>query len=121
MSAPGAVSASGTAPAPDAVTAPSKRPVAGATVVPGTRTVVALASADGGDGIPGCDRNRGRDDGEPGVPARSRAPHDHAPGITGGGPPGIMGRAAAPPLVRLAVQGPEPATPTPVELSVLRV
>lgn len=102
-------------------TATSDRSLPRAAAVPDMRNVVARASTDRDAGIPGCDRNRDHGGDQPGVPARSRAAHDHVPGIAGSGPPGIAPREAAPPALRIAVRGPEPATPTPVELSVLRV
>ncbi|WP_405389582.1 hypothetical protein OG596_17690 [Streptomyces sp. NBC_01102] len=85
--------------------------------VPASGPVVA-AAAD--TGIPGCDRNRDQDGSDPVLPARTRAAHDLAPGPVAAGLPAAAGRAC-PPAVRLAVRGPRPATPTPVELSVLRV
>ncbi|MEK8144283.1 hypothetical protein NKH18_27750 [Streptomyces sp. M10(2022)] len=67
---------------------------ADAASVPGSDTVAVVAAdtvdaspADGKTGIPGCDRNRGHDGGEPGVPARARTSHDHAPSLTGWGCP----------------------------------
>ncbi|MFD9501017.1 hypothetical protein [Streptomyces sp. NPDC060035] len=85
----------------------------------GTGTVRAVSAA-GNTGIPGCDRNRDHDGTDPVLPARTRAPHDQAPGPAAGGLP-ATDRGRVPLPVRLAVRGPGPATPTPVELSVLRV
>lgn len=84
-----------------------------------TATTVTAPASDGG--IPGCDRSRDHDDGEPGLPARSRVPHDQATGLAGWSRPADTGRGPADPLGRVATRGPEPATPGPVELSVLRV
>ncbi|MFD4031286.1 hypothetical protein ACFWVP_12345 [Streptomyces sp. NPDC058637] len=84
--------------------------------VPVSGPVVA-AAAD--TGIPGCDRNRDHEGSDPVLPARTRAAHDLAPGPVAAVLP-AAGRDR-PPAVRLAVRGPRPATPTPVELSVLRV
>ncbi|MFD4690295.1 hypothetical protein [Streptomyces sp. NPDC058463] len=86
----------------------------------GTGTVQAVAAA-GNTGIPGCDRNRDHDGTDPVLPVRTRAPHDQAPGPAAVGLPAATDRARVPLPVRLAVRGPGPATPTPVELSVLRV
>ncbi|MFE2018098.1 hypothetical protein ACFW9O_08625 [Streptomyces sp. NPDC059499] len=91
-----------------------------ATTAAGTGTLPAVAAA-GNTGIPGCDRNRDHDGTHPVLPARTRAPHDQAPGPAAVGLPAVTDRARVTLPVRLAVRGPRPATPTPVELSVLRV
>lgn len=93
-----------------------------ATADPGTGTgTVLAATAAGTTGIPGCDRNRDHDGTDPVLPVRTRAPYDQAPGPAAGGLPAATDRGRVPSPVRLAVHGPGPATPTPVELSVLRV
>ncbi|MDQ0794992.1 hypothetical protein [Streptomyces sp. B1I3] len=89
---------------------------AAAAAGPVTAEVVAAA---GDTGIPGCDRTRDHDGSGPALPARPHAAHDQAPGPAVGGPPAATGRGHA--AERVAVRGPGPATPTPVELSVLRV
>ncbi|MET7368455.1 hypothetical protein ABZS61_21890 [Streptomyces sp. NPDC005566] len=86
----------------------------------GTGSVPAVTAA-GNTGIPGCDRNSDHDGTGPVLPARTRAPHDQAPGPAAVGLPAVTDRARVPLPVRLAPRGPGPATPTPVELSVLRV
>ncbi|WP_328904916.1 hypothetical protein OG230_18985 [Streptomyces sp. NBC_00234] len=80
-----------------------------------------VVAADSGRGVPGCGRDGGHDGTEPGAPVRGRAAHDQAPGLAEWGLPAATGAGPAEPLVRVAVTGPEPATPTPIELSVLRV
>jgi hypothetical protein len=103
---------------------PATATTADAAPVRSAGTTVAATPSDGNygnTGIPGCDRNRDPDGGGPGVPARSRVLPDHVPSLAGWGPAAVTGRGPAHPLVRTAVRGPEPATPGPVELSVLRV
>ncbi|MGP3635897.1 hypothetical protein ACTU45_21485 [Streptomyces sp. 24-1644] len=80
-----------------------------------------VAAADG-QGVPGCGRDSGHDGTEPAGPVRGRAPYDQAPGLAAWGlPAATTGAGPAESLVRIAVRGPEPATPSPIELSVLRV
>ncbi|MEU8677228.1 hypothetical protein [Streptomyces sp. NPDC048560] len=81
-----------------------------------------IVAAAGGEDAPGCGRDRDHDGTEPAGPVRGRAVHDQAPGLAGWGlPAGLAGAGPAQPPARIAVRGPEPATPGPVELSVLRV
>ncbi|MGW4631100.1 hypothetical protein [Streptomyces rubiginosohelvolus] len=69
--------------------------------------------------VPGCGKLRDHD-GEPAVPSRARSAHDHAPGLAPWGLPAATGALPAePPPIR--ARAPLPYTPTPVELSVLRV
>ncbi|MFF2864210.1 hypothetical protein ACFVSX_30565 [Streptomyces rubiginosohelvolus] len=69
--------------------------------------------------VPGCGKLRDHD-GEPAVPSRARSAHDHAPGLAPWGLPAATGALPAePPPIR--ARAPLPHTPTPVELSVLRV
>ncbi|MFH9611524.1 hypothetical protein [Streptomyces sp. NPDC017448] len=70
--------------------------------------------------VPGCGKLRDHD-GEPAVPSRARGGHDQAPGLAPWGLPAATGAPSAesPPGVR--ARAPAPYTPTPVELSVLRV
>ncbi|MFJ4962697.1 hypothetical protein ACIP6P_09620 [Streptomyces sp. NPDC088729] len=71
--------------------------------------------------IPGCGPRGGHDGGEPAVPSRGRAAHDQAPGLAPWGLPAATGAPSAEPPPGIRVRFPVPATPTPVELSVLRV
>lgn len=71
--------------------------------------------------VPGCGKGTTRDGIEPGVPVRARVAHGQAFGPAGWGLPAAAGQGSAEPLVRVGLRGPEPAGPTPVELSVLRV
>ncbi|QNE75985.1 hypothetical protein F0344_16305 [Streptomyces finlayi] len=81
-----------------------------------------IVAAGGGEGVPGCGRDTGHDGTEPAGPVRGRAAHDQAPGLaTWGLPATTTGAGPAEPPLRIAARGPEPATPGPVELSVLRV
>ncbi|MFI7327841.1 hypothetical protein ACIBQ3_24830 [Streptomyces rubiginosohelvolus] len=69
--------------------------------------------------VPGCGKLRDHD-GEPAVPSRARSAHDHAPGLAPWGLPAATGALPTePPPIR--ARAPLPYTPTPVELSVLRV
>ncbi|MFE6663893.1 hypothetical protein ACFVFH_10040 [Streptomyces sp. NPDC057697] len=70
--------------------------------------------------VPGCRKTR-KQDGEPALPGRARAAYDQAPGLAGWGLPATTGQGPVHPPVRLKLRAPEPAAPTPVELSVLRV
>ncbi|MGW8883485.1 hypothetical protein [Streptomyces sp. NPDC055749] len=93
-----------------------------ATPAPTGSTVVAVAGpAADGSRAPGCGKGRNHDGTEPAVPTRGRAAHDQAPGLAAWGLPAATGAGPAEPLVRVTMRGPVPATPTPIELSVLRV
>ncbi|MFC9031263.1 hypothetical protein [Streptomyces arboris] len=75
---------------------------------------------DAGAPVPGC-REPGDHDSEPAVPTRARAAYDQAPGLAPWGLPAATGALPAEPPSGIRVRAPVPATPTPVELSVLRV
>ncbi|MFE6983459.1 hypothetical protein [Streptomyces griseus] len=77
-------------------------------------------AADAGTPVPGCGKLRDHD-GEPAVPSRARAAYDHAPGLAPWGLPAATGALSAEPPPGIRVRAPLPVTPTPVELSVLRV
>ncbi|WP_437114444.1 hypothetical protein [Streptomyces cyaneofuscatus] len=79
-----------------------------------------VEASDGGAPVPGC-REPGDHDSEPAVPTRARAAYDQAPGLAPWGLPAATGALAAEPPPGIRVRAPVPATPTPVELSVLRV
>ncbi|MFW3473432.1 hypothetical protein ACN24M_19360 [Streptomyces microflavus] len=79
-----------------------------------------MEALDAGTPVPGC-REPGDHDSEPGVPTRARAAHDQAPGLAPWGLPVVTGALPAVPPPGLRARAPVPATPTPVELSVLRV
>ncbi|MGY3681619.1 hypothetical protein [Streptomyces sp. TE33382] len=112
----GAAAVSG-ADASDAVSALSA--VSG---VPAADDTAVLAGEDrGGPGIPGCGKKRNHDGTEPAAPVRARALNDQAPGLVQWGLPAAIGQEPARALVRIRLCAPAPATPTPVELSVLRV
>ncbi|WP_435856677.1 hypothetical protein, partial [Streptomyces parvus] len=70
--------------------------------------------------VPGCGKLRDHD-GEPAVPSRARSAHDHAPGLAPWGLPAATGALPAEPPPGIRARAPVPCTPTPVELSVLRV
>nr|WP_202521578.1 hypothetical protein [Streptomyces sp. SID5614] len=70
--------------------------------------------------VPGCGKLRDHD-GEPAVPSRARSAHDHAPGLAPWGLPAATGALPAEPPPGIRARAPLPYTPTPVELSVLRV
>ncbi|MFD5690651.1 hypothetical protein [Streptomyces rubiginosohelvolus] len=70
--------------------------------------------------VPGCGKLRDHD-GEPAVPSRARSAHDHAPGLAPWGLPVATGALPAEPPPGIRARAPLPYTPTPVELSVLRV
>ncbi|MEU0162713.1 hypothetical protein ABZ154_28885 [Streptomyces sp. NPDC006261] len=97
-------------------------PVAEAVTVPVAESAPAplVEAFDAGTPVPGC-REPGDHDGEPAVPARARAAYDQAPGLAPWGLPAATGAPAAEPPPGIRVRAPVPATPTPVELSVLRV
>ncbi|MEU0620469.1 hypothetical protein ABZ329_06350 [Streptomyces rubiginosohelvolus] len=80
-----------------------------------------VAEASGGRApVPGCGKLRDHD-GEPAVPSRARSAHDHAPGLAPWGLPAATGALPAEPPPGIRARAPLPYTPTPVELSVLRV
>ncbi|MET8880685.1 hypothetical protein [Streptomyces rubiginosohelvolus] len=70
--------------------------------------------------VPGCGKLRDHD-GEPAVPTRARSAYDHAPGLAPWGLPAATGALPAEPPPGIRARAPVPYTPTPVELSVLRV
>ncbi|MFC8655890.1 hypothetical protein ACFUCT_11950 [Streptomyces parvus] len=70
--------------------------------------------------VPGCGKLRDHD-GEPAVPSRARSAHDHTPGLAPWGLPAATGALPAEPPPGIRARAPVPYTPTPVELSVLRV
>ncbi|CAM5673713.1 hypothetical protein SCALM49S_10014 [Streptomyces californicus] len=76
-------------------------------------------AADAGTRVPGCGKFRDHD-GEPALPSRARAGHDLAAGLAPWGLPEAGAPSAAPPA-QIRGRAPAPYTPTPVELSVLRV
>ncbi|MFF9080330.1 hypothetical protein ACF1BR_11675 [Streptomyces rubiginosohelvolus] len=79
------------------------------------------AEASGGRApVPGCGKLRDHD-GEPAIPSRARSAHDHAPGLAPWGLPVATGALPAEPPPGIRARAPLPYTPTPVELSVLRV
>ncbi|MFD5905384.1 hypothetical protein ACFV6B_08340 [Streptomyces microflavus] len=101
-------------------------PEAAAVTVREAVTVSAAAPApvmealDAGTPVPGCGKP-GDHDSEPGVPTRARGAYDQAPGLAPWGLPAATGALPAEPPPGIRVRAPVPATPTPVELSVLRV
>lgn len=112
------------APAPSAPAASASVPSAsapGATGVRDTPSVpVADEAAHAGTPVPGCGKLRDHD-GEPAVPSRARSAHDQAPGLAPWGLPAATGALPAEPPPGTRARAPAPYTPTPVELSVLRV
>ncbi|MEU6952394.1 hypothetical protein [Streptomyces sp. NPDC045714] len=116
------------APAPSAavpaVSAPSASvPSAfapGTTGVRDTPSALVAQAADAGTPVPGCGKLRDHD-GEPAVPSRARSAHDQAPGLAPWGLPAATGALPAEPPPGTRARAPAPYTPTPVELSVLRV
>ncbi|MFH9556212.1 hypothetical protein ACH4K7_07575 [Streptomyces globisporus] len=85
----------------------------------GAHAPVAEASGERAP-APGCGKLRDHD-GEPAVPTRARSAHDHAPGLAPWGLPAATGALPAEPPPGIRARAPLPYTPTPVELSVLRV
>ncbi|OKJ46978.1 hypothetical protein [Streptomyces sp. CB02115] len=77
-------------------------------------------AADAGTPVPGCGKLRDHD-GEPAVPSRARSAYDQAPGLAPWGLPVATGALPAEPPPGMRARAPAPYTPTPVELSVLRV
>ncbi|MEU0356937.1 hypothetical protein [Streptomyces cyaneofuscatus] len=88
--------------------------------VTATEPAPVVEAFDAGTPVPGC-RRPGDHDSEPAVPTRARAAHDQAPGLAPWGLPAATGALPAEPPSGIRVRAPVPATPTPVELSVLRV
>ncbi|MFJ5050252.1 hypothetical protein [Streptomyces sp. NPDC088719] len=106
------------APAPSASVAPASAP---ATTGVRDASPAPVAEAAGADTpVPGCGKLRDHD-GEPAVPARARSAHDQAPGLAPWGLPAATGALPAEPPPGTRARAPAPYTPTPVELSVLRV
>lgn len=77
-------------------------------------------AADADTPVPGCGKLRDHD-GEPAVPSRARSAYDQAPGLAPWGLPVATGAPPAEPPPGMRARAPAPYTPTPVELSVLRV
>ncbi|MFE9380534.1 hypothetical protein [Streptomyces sp. NPDC006855] len=97
--------------APEAATRAASEAVTGA----------AVAEAAGERApVPGCGKLRDHD-GEPAVPSRARSSHDHVPGLASWGLPAATGAPSAEPTPGIRARAPVPYTPTPIELSVLRV
>ncbi|MDG9688178.1 hypothetical protein QC334_36545 [Streptomyces sp. DH18] len=77
-------------------------------------------AADADTSVPGCGKLRDHD-GEPAVPSRARSAYDQVPGLAAWGLPVATGALPAEPPPGMRARAPAPYTPTPVELSVLRV
>ncbi|MFC9245068.1 hypothetical protein ACFT7S_13855 [Streptomyces sp. NPDC057136] len=92
-----------------------------ASVTPAAGSYPIVAAAADGQGVPGCGRDSDHDGTEPAGPVRGRAAHDQAPGLATWDLPAATGAGPAETLERIAGRGPEPATPSLIELSVLRV
>ncbi|MFD4238613.1 hypothetical protein [Streptomyces sp. NPDC058542] len=92
----------------------------GTTGVRDTPSAPVARAADAGTPVPGCGKLRDHD-GEPAVPSRARSAHDQAPGLAPWGLPAATGALPAEPPPGTRARAPAPYTPTPVELSVLRV
>ncbi|MEU9710814.1 hypothetical protein AB0E21_19695 [Streptomyces sp. NPDC047967] len=124
--APGRAEAEGTAPDrtrhrghPRAVTGAAPEAVTRAAPEAVTGPAVAEAAGERAP-VPGCGKLRDHD-GEPAVPSRARSSHDHVPGLASWGLPAATGAPSAEPTPGIRARAPVPYTPTPVELSVLRV
>ncbi|MYT38764.1 hypothetical protein GTY66_22350 [Streptomyces sp. SID8356] len=120
----GPVAASSAAGSPSPVAA-SARTTAGSTAAVRVATTVVPApvveASDTGTRVPGCGKLRDHE-GEPAVPTRARAAYDQAPALAPWGlPPATTGALSAEEPAGIRARAPAPATPTPVELSVLRV
>ncbi|MFI5744056.1 hypothetical protein ACIA9I_37540 [Streptomyces anulatus] len=85
-----------------------------------TRAKPQAPVADADTPVPGCGKLRDHD-GEPAVPSRARSAYDQAPGLAPWGLPVATGALPAEPPPGMRARAPAPYTPTPVELSVLRV
>ncbi|MDQ0985439.1 hypothetical protein [Streptomyces sp. V2I9] len=119
--ATGAVHGSAPDPATGAADASAPGSASGAVSVSRPAAVEAAdTDADAGGPVPGCGKLRDHD-GEPAVPSRVRAGHDQAPGLAPWGMPAATGASPAEPPPGMRARAPAPYTPTPVELSVLRV
>ncbi|MFJ4828260.1 hypothetical protein ACIP5L_33875 [Streptomyces bacillaris] len=127
---PVAASSAAGSPSPVAVSA-RETPEATAGSTAGASTAVRVATtvvpapvveaADADTRVPGCGKLRDHE-GEPAVPTRARAAYDQAPGLAPWGlPPATTGALSAEEPSGIRARAPAPATPTPVELSVLRV
>ncbi|WP_432149281.1 hypothetical protein [Streptomyces sp. bgisy029] len=114
-----ATGAAAPAPAAPAPAAPAPAPAVKA-VDAGTPATAVRAAAAPDPGVPGCGKP-GDHDSEPAVPARARGAYDQAPGLAPWGLPAATGALPAVEPLGIRVRAPVPATPTPVELSVLRV
>ncbi|MFE9698366.1 hypothetical protein [Streptomyces sp. NPDC006270] len=115
-SAPGALAPSASAHfAPGSLASAPVTPVARARATP-----PAAEAADTRAPVPGCGKLRDHD-GEPAAPSRVRTAYDQAPGLAPWGLPAATGALPAEPPPGIRVGEPVPVTPTPVELSVLRV
>ncbi|RPK94456.1 MULTISPECIES: hypothetical protein [Streptomyces] len=79
-----------------------------------------VEAADADTRVPGCGKLRDHE-GEPGLPSRARTAYDQAPGLAPWGLPAATGALPAEPPPGIRVRAPVPVTPSPVELSVLRV
>lgn len=104
--------------APSASVAPASAP---ATTGVRDASPAPVAEAAGAETpVPGCGKLRDHD-GEPAVPAPARSAHDQAPGLAPWGLPAATGALPAEPPPGTRARAPALYTPTPVELSVLRV
>ncbi len=123
---PVVASAAAGSPSPVAVSArETPEATAGASTGVWVATTVApgpvMEAADADTRVPGCGKLRDHE-GEPAVPTRARAAYDQAPGLAPWGlPPATTGALSAEEPSGIRARAPAPATPTPVELSVLRV
>ncbi|MGW8487850.1 hypothetical protein [Streptomyces sp. NPDC055886] len=125
--APGAFAPTASA---QAFAASAPRAAASATSAPSASAAFSVAhdqasasvaeAPDAGTPVPGCGKLRDHD-GEPAVPSRARAAHDPVPGLAPWGLPAATGAPAAEPPPGIRATAPVAYTPTPVELSVLRV
>ncbi|MGW1296911.1 hypothetical protein [Streptomyces sp. NPDC002533] len=116
---PGAFAAAGPGVSPVASAAPvthAAQTLAAKADAPASVTEATGESAP----VPGCGKLRDHG-GEPAVPSRARSAHDHAPGLAPWGLPAATGALPAVPPPGIRARAPLPYTPTPVELSVLRV
>ncbi|MEU3432040.1 hypothetical protein [Streptomyces sp. NPDC006863] len=104
-----------------AVAGPAVAAAVSEAAAPEAVTGAAVAEAAGERApVPGCGKLRDHD-GEPAVPSRARSSHDHVPGLASWGLPAATGAPSAEPTPGIRARAPVPYTPTPVELSVLRV
>ncbi|MFF2227236.1 hypothetical protein ACFVV7_28430 [Streptomyces globisporus] len=121
---PGAVAAAGPGASATTVTHVAQAQTAEAEADAPTPVAEADAHAPVASGerapVPGCGKLRDHD-GEPAVPTRARSAHDHAPGLAPWGLPAATGALPAEPPPGIRARALLPYTPTPVELSVLRV